>query len=176
MAVTSRRRVLGFVGMASVTFLSGCGLEDAVFGEDVPGGHLFVRNQRDDEERVLLSVTDTTDGSDRIVNAEYRIPPSHILQFEEVLESGNTYDIRALQPNIAGDGKEHLSLTVDTCEEGDPSDKLDVTILVSSNGPDIIAYECDRVYSRNPDLTYVDPSEYLIETITGTIPTATPES
>lgn len=176
MGIPSRRRFLQTVGAASATLLSGCTFEETVFGENVPGGHLFVWNQRDGEERVELSVTDRTNGDDRIVDAIYRIPAAHVLQFEEVLESGNTYGIRAFQPDIAGVGDEELSVPVETCEEGDASDKLDVAILVSPNGPDFVIYDCDRVYSRNPNLEYVDPSEYRTQTASETISTATPGS
>lgn len=167
MAPPTRRRVLGFVGAASTTLLAGCAVEDAVFGEDVQGGHVFLYNNKNDEERAGLVVTDKSDG-ERVINGMYRIPGEHALQFEEVLESGNTYEFWVVQPGQESRGEQNLSVTVKTCREGDPSDKLDVLVQVTSHGPDMATFGCDETYSRRAEVTYVEPSEYWIGKVTRT--------
>lgn len=164
MVSPSRRHVLKFVGAASVTLLPGCAVQEALPGED-PTGHLYVRNRMDEDQRVAITVTDTSNG-ERILDAKYRIPPEHVLHFTEVLASGNTYAIQVLQPDIEGAGEGQLSVTAETCQEGDPSEKMDVAVLITTHGPDIIPYDCDEAYDRDADLTYVEPAEYWIGTPT----------
>lgn len=168
----SRRRVLRAVTIAGATVLSGCASNP--FSEPAPTGQLFVENRTNFRKLIALSVTDDTQNGNPIINHEYRIPAWHALQFEGVLEAGHTYDIRAFQPNARGRGDERLVLSVESCEEGDQSGQMDVSILASSNGPDVLTYGCDEPYNEVQSLTYVDPSEYEIQPITGTIPTPTP--
>lgn len=160
------------VSLAAATVLSGCASNP--FSEPAPSGQLFVENRTNFPKRIALSVTDNTQNDDQIINHEYRIPAWHALQFEDILESGHTYDIRAFQPNARGRGDERLVLSVEPCEDGDQAGQMDVSILASSNGPDVLTYGCDEQYNQVQSLTYVEPSEYETQPITGTIPTPTP--
>lgn len=169
MGLYSRRRFLGTTAVTTGALLSGC-----LFGERIPGGHIFVENRMGGTERLALSVTETTDGSERIVHHVFEVPDSHALEFDDVLESGNTYEIRARQFDVPEAGLARLGLDVDTCDEGDPAEKLDVSILVSSNGPDIVTYGCDDPYQKNEELTYVERTDHEVGTVTGTVPTPTP--
>lgn len=165
----SRRRFLGSTAAATGMLLSGC-----FFGERIPGGHIFVENRMGGVERLALSVTETTNGSERLVHHVFRVPDSHAIEFDDVLASGNSYEIRARQFDVPEAGIARLGIDVDACDEGDPGEKLDVSILVSSNGPDIITYDCDEPYQKNEELTYVSRSEHEVGTVTGTVPSPTP--
>lgn len=162
----SRRYVLGTATMVA-SALAGCG-----FGREVEGGHLFIENRRGESERVEISVTET-ESSEQLVHNEYEIPEFHAIQYEEILEPNSVYEIRASQPEVRGAGHNRLNIEITSCQEGDPSDRLDVSVLVGSNGPDIIVYDCDRVYEKQEDLTYEDPSEYEVGTLTGPVDTPT---
>lgn len=142
-----------------------------MLGDGIRTGHVFVHNRMESEERAGLVVTDKSDG-ETVINGMYRVPGGHALQFEEVLEQGNTYEFWVRQPGQEGLGEQNLSVTVKTCREDDPSDKLDVLVLVTTHGPDLTTYGCDRVYSREADVTYVEPSEYWTGRVTRT-PTPT---
>lgn len=170
----SRRRVLQAVTAAGAGGLSGCGFEPFDRQGPVPSGRLFVENRTGFPRQIALSVTDDAQNGNRIVHHEYHIPEWHALEFEEVLEPGRIYDIRAFQPNVPEGGREKLVLEVETCTSGDPADQMDVSILASASGPDIISYNCDEVYAKTQSLTYVDAAEYETGAITGTIPSPTP--
>lgn len=162
----SRRHVLGTATMI-VPALGGCS-----FDRDVTGGHLFLENRRGESERVEFSVTETESG-ERLVHHEYEIPGSHAIQYIDLLQPDSTYEIRVFQPEVRGAGRKRLGIEVDSCQESDPSEKLDVSVLVSSNGPDITVYDCDRAYQRHGSMTYEDPSEYEVGTLTGPVDTPT---
>lgn len=165
----SRRTVLGTLPTAT-TLLSGC-----VFGGSVPGGHLFLENRLDRTAEVALSVTERTNGGERILHHRYDVPARHAVQFDGILESGNDYEIRALQPAVPDVYGERLAITVEACDPGDPSEKLDVAILATTSGLDIVTYDCDRDYGKADELTYVDPAEVSKERLTEEITTETPE-
>lgn len=157
-ANVSRRRLVQASGSVVGTSLAGC-LSD-LFSEPVPAGQLFVENRTNFPKLIALLVTNDTQNGDALINGEYRIPEWHALQFEGVLESEHGYDIRAYQPEARGSGRERLALDIQTCEADDPATQFEVSILASSNGPDILAYGCDETYNQVQSLTYVDPSEY----------------
>lgn len=168
MASFSRRSVLGTATMAAAT-LAGCG-----FSRQVAGGHLFVENRSGGTERIELSVTEVDQDGERLVDHAFEIPESHAIQYDDLLQPDTTYDVRAFQPAVPEAGRAHLGVEVQSCEEGDPSDTLDVTVLVSSNGPDITIFDCDRAYQKTEGMTYEEPSDYRVATLTETIGTPTP--
>lgn len=167
-----RRRVVQASAAAVGTITAGC-LSNPL-SEPVPAGRLFVENRTDFPKLIALSVTDDTRNGDRLIHDEYRFPEWHALQFDDVLEPEHSYDIRAYQPNARGTGREQLALDVETCPTDGSAGQFDVSILASSNGPDILTYGCDETYRQVQSLTYVDPSEYRTGAITGTIPSPTP--
>lgn len=168
----SRRRVLALVGAASVPVLSGCA---PLQGDGPPGGHVLVANRRDQEARIAVVVTETAEGGETIIDGIYRVPGAYVLEFEEALETGNASDLRVRQPGDDAPGEEQLSISFDACGDEDPSNKLDVEVRITDHGPDVITHDCDEEYSRDGDMTYVEPGEYWIGPVEGT-PTSTPDS
>lgn len=169
--VSRRRLVQASVAMIGATNSAGC-LSNP-FSEPVPAGHIFVENRTNFSKLIALSVTEDNQNGERLINAEYRIPEWHALQFQGVLEPGRAYDIRAYQPDARGTGRKLVVLDIQTCEADDPTSQFEVSILASSNGPDILVHGCDQGYNQVQSLTYVDPSEYRTNAITGTIPSPT---
>lgn len=159
----SRRNVLRTGGIAATVLLSGC-LFDTPQEE---GGHLYVPNYADVTQTVGLTIVENPDGAaDRLVHAWYRVPAEHVLQFENLTASGNEYSVRARLRDAPAD--ETIRTTIETCDEGDPAEKMDVTVRLDPEEVGIIAWNCDEAYTRNEDLTYVAASDYLTETIDGT--------
>lgn len=170
----SRRRLLLAVTTAAASALPGCAFRPFDEGGPVPSGRLFVENRTNFPRVIALSVTDDTRDGSRVMHDEYRVPEWHALQFGDVLEPEHTYDIRAFQPDAGGGGPDRLGVTVEPCETADPADQMDVVVLASADGPDILTYDCDEAYAKTQSLTYVDPTAYRTERITGTIPSPTP--
>lgn len=170
-SVVVRRRVLQASTPAAVTVLAGC--VSGIFSEPELAGRLFVENRSAFTRRIALSVTDVTQGANELIHTWYRIPEWHALQFEDLLEPGRSYDIRAFQPDIPERNQARLVLNIETCESGESAGQMDVSILASASGPDLITYDCDEPYQYAQSLTYVDPSEYEAEAITRTIPSPT---
>lgn len=165
----SRRAVLGGVTTTATALLAGC-----TAGRTESDGHLFVENRTEEQRRIALTVDETGNDGSRPVNGLYRVPESVALQFRSVLEPGATYRLRASQPDARGPERlETLSITPTTCDEGDAAERTDVSVIASPDGPDVIVFECDRTYRFLDELEYVDPSEYLVRTVTGTISTDT---
>lgn len=169
----SRRRALRAATMAAATLLSGCALGPSG-GRRGSDGQLYLENRTESPKRIQLSVTEGPPDGSRLVHSEYRIPAEHGLQFDAVFEPGRTYDVRAYQPGVPGRTNEHLVFDVQTCGQADPSGKVDVVVLASASGPDLLTFGCDKAYAETEYLTYVDPSEYETGTLTGPIPTPTP--
>lgn len=167
----SRRRAIATASATATALLAGC--QALPFGETVPTGHLFVENQEDEPFEIAVSVIRRSDG-EPIVQALYRVPGSHVLQFEDVLDTGNSYTLRTNQPAIERQGPTSLSVTVETCQPDDPAGKTDVGILASSNGAEIVVYDCENAYTRTGDLTYVDPSQYEVRELDEPIASPTP--
>lgn len=166
----SRRSLLGGLTTAAVGLLAGC-----TSSQEVSTGHLFVENRSEEPRRIAVQVTGEGDDGNQLVNDLYRVPGEIALQFEGVLESGTEYLIRAVQPDALGPERiEQLSITAQTCADDDSADKIDVSIIASSDSPDIIVFECDRTYRYLDDIEYVDPSEYRIRAVTETITTSSP--
>lgn len=165
----SRRRVLRAVTPAVATLLAGCGFQPFDEPGPVPAGQLFIENRTNFSKLIALTVSVQGQDDGPLINQEYRIPEWHALEFDGVLETQRTYDIRAYQPNARGRGREQLVLSIDPCDQNDASGEMDVTILASSNGPDILTYDCDEVYAKTQSLTYADPAQYETQTITSTI-------
>lgn len=134
---------------------------------EVEGGHLFVENEREQETLLLLSVADANT-DEQVAGGRYRLPGQHVAQFSELLESGNTYDVRVYQPSV--EEPESLVTNITTCEEGDPSDRMDVVITASGIGPTIRTKGCDADYTKREELTYEPPSEFRVGDVTGTVP------
>lgn len=168
----SRRRALRVATLAAGTALAGCAVGPFGSGPD-PAGGLFVENRTESPKRIQLSVTEGGPDGDRVVHHAYRIPGEHALQFRDVLEPGRTYDVRAYQPGAPPPANEHLVLRVETCAAADPAGEMDVVVLAGANGPDILTFGCDSPYAGTDYLTYVDPSEHVTGTLTGTVPTPT---
>lgn len=169
MCPPSRRRLLAIAPTTAATLLAGCISDDSD-----GGGHLYAANNTDEPHRIALTVEETSNGTQSIVDGVYRVPPETALRFEGVLDSGARYDIRARQPDVPATGIATLSVEVETCEQGDPSSSMTVRILAGNNGPDIVTYDCDEKFEERDGVEYVDPSEHEIGTVTETIPTPTP--
>lgn len=163
----SRRRVVQGVAMTATTLLSGCAFNPLEQGP--PPGQLFVENRTNSAKRIALSVSNTGTPGDPRIHNEYRIPEESAIQFDGVFEPQQTYDIRAFQPNAPAGAREHLVVLVETCEQGSPSSTMDVVILASSNGPDVLTFGCDRPYSPPDYLTLADPSQFEIASVDGTL-------
>lgn len=160
----SRRTFLRLgAGTAVATSLSGCLLGN----EEVPGGHLFVGSSLGGPRRLWLTVVEDPEGnSEEVVDGLYRIPPQTVLQFDGVLQSDMTYSISARIPNTSTE--ERFDVTIETCDEDDPAEKMDVRIRANTDPNDIgiIHYRCDRTYNYEEDTEYVNASEYRIEDAT----------
>lgn len=170
MSSPSRRAVLRGTTAAAAGLLAGCSS-----GPTGSTGHLFVENRSEELHRIALTVDETGDGGGRPVNGLYRVPAGIALQFEGVLEGGTEYRVRALQPDARGPERlEDLSVRPTTCTDDDPADRMDISVLTSSDGPDIVVFECDRTYRFLDGLEYVDPSDHRVRTVTGTISPAEP--
>lgn len=145
------------------TVFGGC-LAD---NQGVEGGHLFVENELNEERVILLSVANANT-DEQIAGGRYRLPGQHAAQFSEVLESGTTYDIRVYQPSV--EEPANIVTNITTCEEGDPSDRMDVVVTASGIGPTVLTKGCDSDYTQREELTYDPPSEFRVGNITGTVP------
>lgn len=170
----SRRRVLRAVAPAAAVWLAGCGFQPFDVEGPVPAGRLFVENRTNFPKEIALSIAEGGRGGDPVIDQVYQFPEWHALQFDGVLEAGRTYDVRAYQPEARGSGQEQLLLTVETCGDEDAAGQMDVSILASSNGPDILTYGCDQPYAKTQSLTYVDPSAYATGRTPPTIPSPSP--
>ena len=148
------------MGATVATGLSGCLLGN----EEVPNGHLFVGSSLGGPDQLRLTVVEDPEGnSERVVDGLYRIPSQTVLQFNGVLQSGMTYSISARIPNTSME--ERFDVTIDTCDEGDPAEKMDIRIRANTDPNDIgiIHYRCDRTYNYEENTQYVNASEYRIE-------------
>lgn len=142
----------------AVTGLAGCALDN----EETPNGHLLVENPANDAVRLSLVVTANPGGDgERIIDGVYGVPAGHVLQFEGVLESGSQYSIDAAVLPNQQEGR--VEVGVETCDEGDSAEKMDVRVRATSDSLGIIPYGCDQTYTRSEDMTYVDPSDYQVE-------------
>lgn len=170
MSRLSRRTVLRGIAPTAAGLLAGCSS-----GPTASSGHLFVENRSDGPQRIALTVDETGDEGSGPVNGLYRVPPGTALQFQGVLEPETEYRVRALQPDARGPERlEDISVTHTTCTDDDPADRMDISVVVSSDGPDVVVFECDRTYRFLDELEYVDPSEHRVRTLTGTTSTSEP--
>ena len=154
----SRRDVLRAGSAIAATGLAGC-----TFGnQGTPTGHLLVGNQTTDPVRVSLAVIANPEGErESLVDGLYRVPAGHVLQFEGVLESRTEYSIAADVPG--GEPEDQVSVGIETCDENDPAEKMDVRVRAAPDDVGIIPYGCDQTYTRREDMTYVDPEDYLVD-------------
>lgn len=158
----SRRSVLRLGAIATSGAISGCALDNP----DVPGNHLFVENRDSEPYTVTLSVSEAGSG-DVVVDNRYRVPGETALQFEGVLEAGNGYEIQIEQQREdTSPWSDDMSVEIESCSDEDPSDKVDVSVLLAEAGPTVVTWPCDRGYTYRERLTYVEPDEHAVATET----------
>lgn len=152
----SRRTVLRTGLTVAAGSLAGC-----VFGEpDVEGGHLYVENTVSEDVTVDLTVAQGSDlEGEVVVDERYRLPQGHALQFEGVLERGQTYTIGARRP--VSNREDSVQVTVRPCE-GDPETGRDVSVRVRPDAMGVIPWGCSEEYERR-ELEYVSPEDYESE-------------
>lgn len=160
----TRRRLLGAVTAVGTATVAGCVLDNP----EVEGGHLFFENEMAESRRALLSVIDENTGVE-IVHGEFRLPARTVGQYSGVLAEGNTYDIRVYQP--AADESASLVTGASTCENEDDSQRRDVVVALTGDGPRVNVHACDSTYTTGEGLTYNEaPSEFRIGDVNGTVP------
>ncbi|MFC7140144.1 hypothetical protein ACFQMA_09905 [Halosimplex aquaticum] len=181
MSVTSRRELLRAAGLAAAGGLGGCVLRD-----EGPGtGHIYVENTDNADHRVALRVVARSEGTaeggalgttagggtaalgapDAVISAWYRVPQGYALEFQNVIESGIVYSVRAALPGAPP--SDRVTGVIDTCS-GDPAGERVISVRTRPDGLGIIPWGCKEAYSRE-DLNYVDPEDYRVESIEGTV-------
>jgi hypothetical protein len=155
--ITRRRLLEAGAGIGAATGLSGCILG----APEVPNGHLFVDNPRDERQRVELRVVDRDGG--RPLAAAYEVPPAHVLQFDDVLAADEEYTIHARLPE--SEPVDPIDVSVATCQEDDQSGTTDVRLRLARDTVTPVVLDCDRGYQRRPGAEYVEPGEYRVDDI-----------
>lgn len=158
----SRRDVLRASGLTAATALGGCLLEN----QETEAGHLYVENTSGEERRVaLLVVPEGEDAEAAAVDGWYRVPDSHALEFEGVIEPDQAYSVRAALPDAPPEDR--VAVTVDPCEDG--GDRI-VSVRTRPDGVGVIPFGCEESYTER-ELEYVDASDYRDGDVEGTVAT-----
>lgn len=127
----------------------------------VANGRLFVDNPRNETQVIHIEVTRNPDADgERVIDARYRVPSGHVLEFDGVLEPGTRYLIRAWLPNSPP--IEPSSHTVDTCDSDDSSRQTSVRIRAARDGVAMVSFGCEQTYQRREDAQYANASEYRL--------------
>ena len=149
-------------GLAAAT-----GLVGRFSNPEASAGHLFVYNSRETPQRVRLRVTRSPEADgETVIGGVYWIPPGYVLRFDGVLHGGTRYSIHARLPN--GPPVDSMTITADTCDENDPSGRMDVRVRVARTVA-IVPFRRNRTYTRRKDAQYVDLEKYRV----GDIPPST---
>ncbi|WP_135363091.1 hypothetical protein [Halosimplex halophilum] len=189
MSAISRREMLAATGLAVSGGLAGCLLR-----QQGPGtGHIYIENTDETAHRVALwvaqrSVDDAatpgetgavgatgTDGGtgsgegtgdvDPIVAAWYRVPEGDAVEFQNVIEPGQGYEVRAALPDAPP--ADRITGVVDPCS-GEAAGERVVSVRVRPDGLGIIPWGCEDTYTKG-DMEYVDAGERRIEPVEGTV-------
>lgn len=97
--------------------------------------------------------------SERIIGGTYRVPPQKVLQFQGVLESREKY---AIEANLPGGGPaDRVQINVETCDENDPAQKMDVRVRAEPDSIGILPFGCDSAYPES-EQEYVNATEYRV--------------
>ncbi|QLH80123.1 hypothetical protein [Halosimplex pelagicum] len=181
MSAISRRELLAATGLAATGGLGGCLLRQSGPGT----GHIYVENTDDTTHRVALWVasrSDDGDGTpggadgatgtgegtetaDPLVAAWYRVPAGDAVEFQEVIESGATYEVRAALPDAPP--SDRVTGVVGPCS-GDPAGERVVSVRTRPDGLGIIPWGCEESYTKG-DMNYVDAEERRLEPVEGTV-------
>lgn len=149
------------MGTVAVTgALAGCALDNPT----VSGNHLFIENRDTTAHTVAISVRETSNGRETVLQDRYRIPGEHALQFEGVLESGADYqiDVEQTQADIEPQ-QDDLDVGIQTCGEDDSADRMDVSVILDGSGPGFVTWPCNQTYTYRERLTYEDPDAYTAD-------------
>ncbi|WP_436931873.1 hypothetical protein [Halosimplex halobium] len=191
MSASTRREVLAAAGLAVSGGLGGCLLRQRGPGT----GHIYVENTDETTHRVALWVaqrsvgdgetpgetgdqTGTAGGTaegpgaggstrdpDPIVAAWYRVPEGDAVEFQNVIEPGQGYEVRAALPDAPP--ADRITGVVDPCS-GEAAGERVVSVRVRPDGLGIIPWGCEDTYTKG-DMEYVDASERRIEPVEGTV-------
>ncbi|WP_436907325.1 hypothetical protein [Halosimplex marinum] len=182
MSAISRREVLAATGLAATGGLGGCLLRQRGPGT----GHIYIENTDDTSHRVALWVaprsvdaetpgetgtdgeTGTGEGTgdaDPIVAAWYRVPEGDAVEFQDVIEPDQGYEVRAALPDAPP--ADRVTGVVDPCS-GEAAGERVVSVRIRPDGLGIIPWGCEDSYTKG-DMNYVDASERRIEPVEGTV-------
>lgn len=154
----SRRTILRTATVAAAASLTGC-----LWGnEETHGTNLFLENMKGQDQVVQLIVSpgEEIDG-ERVVDNWYEAPEGVALEFENVLESGQTYTVGLQAADEPPD--EHIASTVDPCEgEPDADATRDVSVRVRDEGHGVIPWGCDEEYTER-NLDYRPADQHSVE-------------
>lgn len=166
-ATISRRAVLRTSGVAAMVTLSGCQWENPISD----AGHIYVENSSGQERRLAVVIAEQSEGAlDFEIQAWYRIPAGHALQFEGVLEPDQRHVVRAALPGAPPEDR--VTATIDQCSEEQSGERV-VSIEVQPDGLGIVPRDCEAAYTQL-ELEYVQASEYQLESLDREL-TTTPE-
>lgn len=136
-----------------MTTLAGCQWDNP----ETAAGHIYVENSSGEEHRLALVVAEGSEGTSEFeIQAWYRIPEGHALEFEGVLESDQTHVVRA---QLSGSPPEdRVTATIDQCSGSQESERV-VSVDVQPDGLGIIPRDCEESYTQR-ELEYVAASEH----------------
>lgn len=162
----SRRNVIRTGLIVTSGTLCGCTLDNP----EVSGNHLFIENRDTGAHTVTISVRETENNSEVVIQNQYRVPGQHVLQFEEVLQSETSYEINVRMTRVdASSQEDDLEVELETCSEEDPAERMDISVVLDSSGPGFVTWPCNETYVYRERLTYVAPEEYVATTETTTV-------
>ncbi len=159
----SRRGVLRAGAVAVTAVTGGCLLDNP---RTAPG-HVYVENDSGRDRRLALVIAERTDDTlETEVEAWYRIPNGHALEFEAVLEPGRTHVVHGTLPGAPP--SDEVTFVSEPCPDDATGERI-VVVDVQRDGVGVVPRDCEQPYTQR-ELEYAPASEHRVEPYDGEIP------